>query len=482
MKRKLFVLVALFLATIFYAQNVKVKKGEILLDKTPIAKIQKVENRYYQISDLNGNPMFLAMITDQTPEGNTSLQSWLQLKGANGNVVEVEKPDTKFTLSSEKYLINSLLASNTKLLTANGVDANQVNQFFQKEDRSISSAFDELMAEQKAIIQAEEKIAEENELIITKNGEIKSKGKTIGYLKKIVDNSSPASTGAKYMVLDLNKMIVGELSGKRHKDFYTSVTVNLKTYDGKKFPILVSTSKEDLSEDKMARRIVQKLYANGYKLGDMSAEAQAFTNTQNEAAENEAKRNSVNIYSKEGYVQLKNGEKKQGLVTLEFESLDKIMGKNKGLSDITNYGGEVKLTHNGKDEFFKAKNGVKVCVGERCFLGLQGSEDKGVNSNSGSQLSILGESQFFEILYEKSGDYVLSHVKDPNEFYLKLNNNEKAVYLGNKGFLGERKESKTQSIFNKYVNCSSLDFSKYDTKTKDGLIQVIEDYQANCRK
>lgn len=137
---------------------------------------------------------------------------------------------------------------------------------------------------------------------------------------------------------------------------------------------------------------------------------------------------------------------------------------------------------NGKDEFFKAKDGVKFCAGERCFLGTQGSEDSGTGNNSGSQLSVFGESQFFEIQSENNGNYVLNHVKNPQYYYLKLASQSKAVYLGEKGGFGKRKPEKTKKIFDEYVNCQSLDFSKYDTQTKEGIINVLNDYQTNCKK
>lgn len=65
---------------------------------------------------------------------------------------------------------------------------------------------------------------------------------------------------------------------------------------------------------------------------------------------------------------------------------------------------------------------------------------------------------------------------------LKLSNQSKAVYLGNKGGFGTRKPEKIKKIFDEYVSCPALDFSKYDTNTKEGLIQVLADYSSSCKK
>ena len=68
--------------------------------------------------------------------------------------------------------------------------------------------------------------------------------------------------------------------------------------------------------------------------------------------------------------------KKEGLITIEFQSIDAIIGKDKNMSDLTSYGATVKLKREGeKDLYFKAKDGNKFCIGERCFLGAKGSED-----------------------------------------------------------------------------------------------------------
>lgn len=139
------------------------------------------------------------------------------------------------------------------------------------------------------------------------------------------------------------------------------------------------------------------------------------------------------------------------------------------MGDLTNYGGTVTLNIDGKDEFFKAKDGVKFCTGERCFIGVAG-------------VKLFGESTFAEIISENKGSYVLLDIKNTEDYYLKLANQPKAVYLGEKGGFGKRKTEKIKKVFDEYVGCPELDFSKYDTKTKEGLITVLNNYQSTCKK
>ena len=34
----------------------------------------------------------------------------------------------------------------------------------------------------------------------------------------------------------------------------------------------------------------------------------------------------------------------------------------------------------------------------------------------------------------------------------------------------------------KYINCPSLDVTKYNTKTKEGMIQLVDDYTKTCKQ
>jgi hypothetical protein len=167
---------------------------------------------------------------------------------------------------------------------------------------------------------------------------------------------------------------------------------------------------------------------------------------------------------------------------MEFESISAKLGREKNVSDLTSYGTFALLASNGKNETYKAKDGMKFCAGERCFLGAGGSEDSGTGNTSGSQLSVLGESLFFEILAEKEGNYVLNYIKNPQHLYLKLANQPKAIYLGDKAGFGNKKPEKIKKIFDEYMKCPTLDFSKYNTKTKEGLVEVLADYSAQCKK
>ncbi len=50
-----------------------------------------------------------------------------------------------------------------------------------------------------------------------------------------------------------------------------------------------------------------------------------------------------------------------------FESIDVKLGIN----DTKVYGDAATLQNSDKTEFLKAKDGVKFCAGERCFIGVE---------------------------------------------------------------------------------------------------------------
>jgi hypothetical protein len=54
--------------------------------------------------------------------------------------------------------------------------------------------------------------------------------------------------------------------------------------------------------------------------------------------------------------------------------------------------------------------------------------------------------------------------------------------LGDKAGFGTKKPEKIKKLFDEYVSCAYLDFFKYDTKTKEGLVQVLVDYSVQCKK
>lgn len=307
-------------------------------------------------------------------------------------------------------------------------------------------------------------------IVIDNSGKIWNKNKELqGHIQRVNTGNQTIVLNYEYRVYDINKIQIATLQCTNSDSFNGKRGLKITTYDNKEADVFVTKNdfSGPVSQDKVANRMVRKLFANGYTLGDMKDTVVNHVNNKNKMAESEAKSNSRNIYNSPGYIVDKNGTKKEGNITIEFESIDAKLGKEKGMGDLTNYGGTVTLNVDGKDEFFKAKDGVKFCTGERCFIGVAG-------------VKLFGENTFAEIISENKENYVLLDVKNPDDYYLKLANQTKAVYLGERGGFGKRKPEKIKKIFDEYVKCPALDFSKYNTATKEGLVNVLTDYQKSC--
>ncbi len=467
--RKNLLFACLLIAGVAFAQDIKVKKGDLLIDGSAAAKISDAKN-VYSFSSTSGSPLFSVKLMSPSQIGGDAGGVWLEFTSANGVVKEVSDLKTGFSLSSEKIISENVI-KHYNLIGKSGPDEAKIASFFASEDRSFSKPILEKIAAIKAENSADDVIAEQNNLKVEANGNITSNGKLIGKVVTTTTGKLPGIVTTKLQIIDLNKIIVATTE----YNTTSSSTYNLNTYDKQTIPVMLA------KDDALSSRLVKSLYAKGYHLGDMKASIEENLANKNKEEINSARADSKNIYDVSGYVIDGKGNKIEGPVTIEFESIDAKRGVGKGMSDLTNFGGSVSIKANDKTQYFKAKDGVKFCAGERCFLGTSGSEDGGLNSGSGSELSVLGESQFFEIIYENNGQYILSHVKSPKAFYLKLKNQNKAVYLGDKAFMGTKSDEKIKKAFDKYVNCSAIDFSKYDTKTKEGLVQVIEDYSKSCK-
>jgi len=465
MKMKLVIATALFVSISLFSQEIKIKKGELLLDNKAVAKVEDKKN-IYSFSDMNGQLKF--SIKSFPTIG--AEKGWIEFIGQNGNVKEADFAETGFTLSEGKFIVKNALAQG--LLTKDGINEEKVKEFFLTEDRSLTQGRENDKKIRQDVNDKEDILAKEMGITIDNSGKIWNKNKELqGYLQRVNTGNQTIILNYEYRVYDINKIEIAKLKCTNSDTFNGENGLKITTYDNKQAEIFVTRNdySGSLSQDKMAERMVRKLFANGYTLGDMKDTVVNYFTNENLTAENNAKANSKNIYKTPGYVIDKTGAKKEGTITIEFESIDAKLGREKGVANLTNYGGTVTLNVEGKNEFFKAKDGVKFCAGERCFLGVAGTD-------------MFGASVFSEILSENNGSYVLMDVKTPEDFYLKLSNQSKAVYLGEKGAFGTRKPEKIKKVFDEYVNCPALDFSKYDTKTKEGLITVLNDYQSSCKK
>ena len=475
MKKIVFIAMAAFIAFSAAAQKVNIKKGEIQVDGTPVAKMEKVKGKEfgsseYVFSDLNGTVLFNADLVKQTPKGNQLPESILLLTAPNGTVKEFDKSNIKIslTLSTEKLMCDFVMNCGANLITPQGVDLQKVNDYFQTSDRSITTAFDNEVGGIVQKIREEDEQATKDRLIIDSNGSVWKDANKIGTVAMKKDDKS---SEYKYVVMDKDMNFIGGTSIPYPVDVHASrlqrpvmKDYTIVTFDGQKLPIQAAFDATRASKiDDVANRLLKKLYYSGYKFDEMS-----INDMKNIAIEN-VKANSKNVYDVQGYIIDKDGNKNEGLVTIEFQSLDDLTGKSGGsILDLTNYGGSAKLKlDENRSKTYNAKDRITVFAGNRKFVGLPGS-------------SVLDGAKLYEVISEKEGNLVLYSV-NYDEYLLKMANQDKTKQFSFQGMLGDKKLEKIKQEFDEYVNCPALIYSDYVTNTVEGLIKLVNDYVEKCK-
>jgi hypothetical protein len=485
MKTQLF-LISTLVSVAANAQDVKVKKDIITVNGKEIAKVDK-QKEWYKISSLDDTAFVYIRTTNTTPNGFIAGKYWLEVKNENEAISEFTFQDVPFSLSREKLAIQSFIKANTGILSETEFNKEAIKTVFENANREISTKHDEYRAEILAINEEEDRLADASKLSINyNNGNITINGIVYGYVVK--KKLNPSTDYFQYSVVDTYKREIGTII------FYGSRASNKKlivtTIDKKEYELdLIKSNFNNLDYNDLSKRLVHKLHAQGYDLSRINEKLEEIKKQINEEKQNqyndkiqEVKNASLNVYDVPGYIIDKKGVKKEGKITMEFENLDsKTSSPSSGIMSVGSYGstGRIVLT-NGKSESFKAKDGVEFGYADIKYLGLPTTEDSGLN-NGNSELDVFGGStKFLKVVYENNGNYILTHVKTPNDYYLKLDKEKKAIYLGNKGTFGKKSDEKIKKNFDTYIGCSTLDVVNYDTNTKEGLIQVITDFLATC--
>ena len=457
------------------AQDYKVKKGELQIEGTPVAKLEKKEGKY-EFSDLSGNFMYKAVLTEKTAQNNRAPHRWVELTGNNGKVREIPLPDKlKFTFSGEKAIVDSMLKSNTGLLTVKGIDPEVVKAFFSTEDRQFSQKWDPIFEKVTAEIKVEDRL-ENTDKILVKEGNIFRKEMKIGSYSKKTTPMGGAMTVYEFVFYDITgrQIASSNFTSMVDKEYYL-----IQTFDGKTLPVFVPLI--GFSSD-LEKRLVMKLYANGYPFGDMAPYFAQYEEDK-KAAQNafqqqriaEARKQSVNLYNVEGYVLDSQGNKLNGLITIEFESIEAILNKNIIIA-ITKTD-QVKLKRDGTETIYNAADNVVFGVGDRTFLG----------THSGREVSYIFKVEdstnihFYEILYTNNGNYVLSHPKMPEAYLIKIGS-KPALYVGDKdSFRRIKTPEEVQKLVSDYLQCPAINPADYNTTNKESLIALINDYTAKCK-
>lgn len=242
-----------------FAQEFKIKKGEVLLDGKPIAKISTKVLREYKISNLDGTNT----ITAYMRICNTTTPGKVYIEVFNEN--DKKSNDLDFAKYSpfnvDRSIVQTLFAK--EMITENGVQLEKINAFLNDTPTGLGEKYG---CKQE---NAEKKITDALDLTLDDSGNILSKNQKIGYISMITKNGQVE----KYEVTDLDHNLIAtwfaQMGTVQGYDKY--LNKEIITYDKKVFKVDFDNGGNfigyKMSKDITAINIVKKLAANGYNLG-----------------------------------------------------------------------------------------------------------------------------------------------------------------------------------------------------------------------
>lgn len=493
--------ILLFVCSSVSAQEIKISKGVILLDKVPVARIEGKLNEPQLVSTLDGKPVFKMEVTSTTKGGIEAPEAWTAFYTPDGvRTLEAKvEGTTGFTLSQKKILVGKLLAMTPAFLTKEGLQTTAIAQCLSTNSLPFSQHWDSVYSIINQQFKAGREWSKNHKIEIENSGDIKIEGRQVGHIS-IGLNKSNFNTIKTYSVYDMEGNKIATLEAVVNSDGSCKAFQEIKMYDGKIFGLAACrVDNTFLSLDGPAQQIVERLMTNGYPLPQMptiiarqKAEAAAAAmKAENEKESNElaeAKKNSINLYDIPAKVIFSDGSSAVGKITLLYENIEQKMGKPKsGIIDLDiKYGSSAELlTSNGDKMRLKAKDGMMITVGDRKFIGTKSVGDTGLGYiNAGDAIAVVTKpANFFEVVYEDGkGNFIVYHPLAPEDFLLKLNGKEEAIYLGEKGMVFKRSLKKIQSSLDKYLKSKTIKAEQYQDFSLAGLKKIIADYNMSGNK
>lgn len=483
MKKYILIAIVLLLNTVSFAQKLKIDKGEIKLDNKTIGYVEG-KRPVYKYYNLDKTYSVTAEIKSAPNEPSLTLP-WIELKEEKtGKTNELEFKSRKFSaFNYDRSIAYELLEKN--YLTTDGLNPEIIEWFINGEPAGIAA---KRLGAQNEIDQAN-KAADSYQLNIDDAGTIYSvkaqnpdpNDKRIGYIKM----TSPAiNEELKYEVMDLDQYLIASWYAKSGmvSGYNKYLNQQLITADRNVISAAFDNSGNPIgykmSKDKTAMNIVRALIGNGYVLQhqgiDIENKFKEEQSKHNKEKYEEAKLNSVNIYDKNGYVIDEKGEKITGTLKIEFKA---ITTGNANTSSSLVPGQRLYFTNATHAlQIYDSKSGIRFCIDEskECFIGLT---SKGSNFMSSALKALdTDNSKFYKILYEENGYMVLVDPAVPDDFTIKIPNQDKGL------FTTKGSNSKLKKNIIDYLKCDSFVFENHDFKTLDGLIKALGDYKNNCNK
>ncbi|TRX37898.1 hypothetical protein FNW52_03075 [Flavobacterium sp. ZT3R18] len=513
MKKFLFFLVFAF-SIVSFSQDIAVKKNQVLFDQVSVATFEKQGDDFKFKSLNNSNSITVTWTYLKISESD--VKNFLTItddaEGKRKSEVKMEYLPSTSNLNMKKA-ITVLLAKKYNLITVNGVE--NLDAFFSVERTSITAEAEKGQKEneaiQKELATLDYQLFLRDKLIFSGNipqdafTDKYSKEQNATFMNQVVAsyNVSMKEDQSPYPVLvvdilSLNGRVLVhavETGGK----LAVALSESKKTFIYK--PTYNIDVKDQANQGPFLIQLVNNAYLNGQKFMTLG-EAKVLLDVKksDEVSKfEEAKKKSSNIYEKNGYVVESNGEKFEGLISIDFENLTT---SQNGMADLDGGVGsslKVKGTNKkGKPVIYpyNAKEGVSFVV-----FNDDGTEAKyraiyvkieSMPTTTTSDSSVLDLNQlaskslglgslslgsaswkFFKDIYLSEKINICQDVKNKS-FVLELPNKDKGFQI----LIKKGKEDKFYKKLNEYLGVSLNidDLEKIDYSNIDGLKDLVDLY------
>lgn len=494
MKAKLTLLIIL-ISFFSFAQKVKVKKGQVLIDGVAVAKFEEPIRLDYIITSLdNSNSIKVTYKTLKITEEVT--KQWLIVSDVSGErKTEVEMEFFSFSMNLKK-LTAELLIKKFPIITSNGIE--NLDGFFSEDRPNLTEEFNGLLSNQAGIekearaISASLNIDTDSRRIFEGNvpyttSTVDDREREKGsYDNLIATYSSSISNGSNFPVFSIydldNHKVATASTGPFNEIFVTLPYQDAEfTYKGK---IKLTGSSSEYQKGEFVKEVIGWLYVNEVPLGNqMNNERNQVIDGKNEVAWSEyedAKTNSSNLYDVNGYVVDEEGVKYEGNITMEWENIpspQSVQGDDSGMVvniGSGNYGSSVQIKYLNEKEksrfkHFKSKDGVDFYAKNEDGSEIHYKGITIVKSNSKT------DSKFYEILEENTK---ITFFTNPSN-----KNNAGIIIPGKKGFMFIiANKEKNYIALKEYLNCDlPVDFkNSIDYSNPSEIKKLSEYYMSSC--
>lgn len=326
MIKKMMTLGFLFLTLISFAQEIDIKRGEILMDEKPIALIDKEKRGVYTISTLEEVPKLMVAYKGMGfPNGE--VKYWYEITSLGTDKMN-EIPYKKLTSSigMKMNLAANLIKGDYPILTSDGIDEALLKKFTEGTSTGVLAGYkqkrQQLLNEKNKTEASLKEIRAA--LNIDKIGNVYFKTGKIGKIVQ-ANKSVSGKNYFRYVVYDLDNNKIAEYIAEIDlNDFFDKFqSSEIITIDGKKFPYeWEDTMKTGIENDPNTENVIATLRLHGYELGHQMKKAILAQKKKETQKRLEAKKARLAAKKAKARLATKKAEKLKALTPSQTEKME----------------------------------------------------------------------------------------------------------------------------------------------------------------